>query len=148
MSTDISRWLKEVADINGVEGVFVISNRGQIVAHTAFKVESAKIETIANRMLRIEGAFHQKSFLLKEIELIGPDYRIIWMMKENFTILTICNSVKALPLIRMTLNVVLAHLLDDKKFMKFINKHPVKKTLVLEKTKLDADETKLISKLQ
>ena len=148
MSTDISKWLKEVADIEGVDGVFIVSNRGQMIAHTGLKIESNKIESIANRVLRIEGAFDKQGMALKEIELVGPDYRIIGMMKENFTILTYCRSEKVLPLIRMTLNVVLAHLLEDKKFMKFISKHPVKKTLLLEKSSLDDAETKLISKLQ
>ena len=148
MSNDISKWLKEVADIEGVDGVFIVSNRGQMIAHTGLKIESNKIESIANRVLRIEGAFDKQGMALKEIELVGPDYRIIGMMKENFTILTYCKSEKVLPLIRMTLNVVLAHLLEDKKFMKFISKHPVKKTLLLEKSSLDETETKLISKLQ
>jgi len=148
MSTDIAKWLKEVADIEGVDGVFIVSNRGQMIAHTGLKIESNKIESIANRVLRIEGAFDKQGMALKEIELVGPDYRIIGMMKENFTILTYCRSDKVLPLIRMTLNVVLAHLLEDKKFMKFISKHPVKKTLLLEKSSLDDAETKLISKLQ
>ena len=148
MSTDISKWLKEVADIEGVEGVFVVSNRGQMIAHTALRIESNKIESIANRVLKIEGAFHQQAMPLREIELVGAGYRIIGMMKDKFTILTYCTSEKVLPLIRMTLNVVLAHLLSDKKFMKFISKHPVKKSLLLEQSPLDADETKIISKLQ
>jgi predicted regulator of Ras-like GTPase activity (Roadblock/LC7/MglB family) len=148
MSTDISRWLKEIADIKGVEGVYVVSNRGQIIAHTSLKIESARIETIASRILHIEGAFHRNWSALKEIELVSTEYRIIGMMRENFTILTFCNEEQALSLIRMTLNVVLAHLLEDKKFMKFINKFPVKKTVLLEKAKLDMEETKLISKLQ
>ena len=148
MSTEIGKWLKEVAEIDGVDGVFIVSNRGQMIAHTGLKIESNKIESIANRVLRVEGAFQKQSRSIKEIELVGPDYRIIGMMKENFTILTYCRSEKVLPLIRMTLNVVLAHLLEDKKFMKFISKHPVKKTLLLEKSPLDDSETKLISKLQ
>lgn len=148
MSTDIAKWLKEVADIEGVDGVFIVSNRGQMIAHTGLKIESNKIESIANRVLKIEGAFDKQGMALKEIELVGSDYRIIGMMKENFTILTYCRPDKVLPLIRMTLNVVLAHLLEDKKFMKFISKHPVKKTLLLEKSSLDDAETKLISKLQ
>ena len=148
MSTDIAKWLKEVADIEGVDGVFIVSNRGQMIAHTGLKIESNKIESIANRVLRIEGAFDKQEMVLKEIELVGKDYRIIGMMKENFTILTYCRSDKVLPLIRMTLHVVLAHLLEDKKFMKFISKHPIKKTLLLEKSSLDDAETKLISKLQ
>jgi hypothetical protein len=32
--------------------------------------------------------------------------------------------------------------------MKFISKFPVKKTVLLEKARLDEEETKLISKLQ
>ena len=111
-------------------------------------MESNKIENIANRVLKIEGAFHQQVMPLREIELVGTGYRIIGMMKDKFTILTYCTSEKVLPLIRMTLNVVLAHLLSDKKFMKFISKHPVKKSLLLEQSPLDADETKIISKLQ
>ena len=148
MSTDISRWLKEVAEIAGVEGVFLMSNRGQIVAHTANLIENKKIENIAHRMLLITGAWEYKNKPLKEIEFISSNYRVIGMMRENFTVLTFCSSITALPLIRMTLNVVQAHLLEDKKFIKFISKFPIKKSQVLDREQLDPDETKLISKLQ
>jgi hypothetical protein len=148
MSTEITKWLKEVADIEGVEGVFIVSNRGQMIAHTGLKIDSNKIESIAHRILKIEGGFETRKLRVREIELVGTTYRIIGMMRENFTILTYCQSEKVLPLIRMTLNVVLAHLLEDKKFLKFISKHPTKKTLILDKSPLDETETKLISKLQ
>ena len=148
MSTDISRWLKEVAEIQGVAGVFVLSNRGQIVAHTRNTIDNQKIENMARRMLIIAGAWDKKNKPLKEIEMIAQNYRVLCMMRENFTVMTFCHSMEALPLIRMTLNVVMAHLFEDKKFMKFISKSSVRKFQVLDREQFDAEETILISKLQ
>jgi len=148
MSTDISKWLQDIVDIKGVTGVFVVSNRGQIVAHAGVKIETGKIGRIADRILRIEGAFRRKGQSLKEIDIIASNYRIIGMMREYFTIFTLCNSTDALPLIRITLNVTIAHLLEDKKFNKFITKSGTSKTQIINRAVFNKDETKLISKLQ
>jgi hypothetical protein len=53
-----------------------------------------------------------------------------------------------MPLLRITLNVVLAHLLDDKKIIKQIKKYLEEKSPPLNTTQLDSREIKLISKLQ
>ena len=148
MSTDISRWLKEVAEIKGVAGVFVLSNRGQIVAHTRNSIDNQKIEVLARRIMIIAGAWDKKDKPLKEIELIAQSYRVLCMMRENFTVMTFCSSMEALPLVRMTLNVVVAHLFEDKKFVKFISKSSARKSQVLDREQFDPDETKFISKLQ
>lgn len=148
MSTDISRWLKEVAEIQGVAGVFVMSNRGQIVAHTRNTIDNQKIEIMARRVMIIAAAWDKKNKPLKEVELIAQNYRILCMMRDNFTVMTYCHSMEALPLVRMTLNVVMAHLFEDKKFMKFIGKSAVRKAQVLDREQFDAEETNLISKLQ
>ena len=140
--------LKDIIDINGVDGVFIASNRGQIIERVGMKLDNAALEEVAILVLRIISAYHVKKRIIKEVEIIWNNYRIITRNSNEFVIISFCNSEKALSLLRITLNVVLTHLLEDKKFKKQIEKHASQKTVVLRKGNLDSEEIKLISKLQ
>ena len=63
-------------------------------------------------------------------------------------LITYCSQGKNLPLLRITLQVMMAHLLEDKKFIKQIKKHLNEKPAQIVPEQLDAKEIKLISKLQ
>ena len=140
--------LKDIIDINGVDGVFIASNRGQVIERIGIKLDNTALEEVAILVLRIISAYHVKKRIIKEVEIIWNNYRIIARNSNEFVIISFCNSEKALSLLRITLNVVLTHLLEDKKFRKQIEKHASQKTVVLRKGNLDPEEIKLISKLQ
>ena len=140
--------LKDIMDINGVDGVFIASNRGQVIERIGVKLDNSVLEEVAILVLRIISAYHVKKRIIKEVEIIWNNYRIIARNSNEFVIISFCNSEKALSLLRITLNVVLTHLLEDKKFKKQIEKHASQKTVVLRKGNLDPEEIKLISKLQ
>lgn len=144
----ITQWLQEVMTVSGVEGVFVTSNRGQIIDKIGLSLNQSTLEGIAVHVLRIVSGYHVQKRSLKEIEIIWNNYRIIALNTQKFVIITFCSSAKALSLLRITLNVVLSHLLEDKKFMKQIDKHALEKTVVLRKGHLEPLEINLISKLQ
>ena len=144
----VNRWLKEITDISGVEGLLLVSDNGHIVEKVGTKIEQRTLEQMGKRIIRIIAAHNLDEKSVKEIELIWNNYRILAMSAKTFTLIIFCGSIKALSLLRITVNVVVGHLLEDKKSMKQINKFTGQPEIILEKEYLDQLEIKLISKLQ
>ena len=144
----VNRWLKEISDVTGVEGVLLVSDNGHIIEKIGTQLEQGTLEQMAKRIMRIIAAHNIDEKSIKEIELIWNNYRILVMSAQTFTFIIFCGSIKALSLLRITVNVVVGHLLEDKKSMKQINKFTGQPEIVLEKEYLDQLEIKLISKLQ
>ena len=94
------------------------------------------------------GFIELKKHLIKDIEIYWENYHIIAKNSAQFILISFCTSNRVLSLLRITQNVVLSHLLEDKKFMKLVKKHAAEKSVVLRKGKLDESEINLISKLQ
>jgi hypothetical protein len=140
--------LKQITEIEGVEGVYIASNKGTILLRLGLSLDMEILERVAVHLLRILSAYHLKKRMLKEIELIWDEYRIITRNSSEFIIVAFCQSSKALSLLRITLNVVLSHILEDKNFSKKIKQHAAHKTVVLRKGDLHTKEINLISKLQ
>lgn len=143
-----NRWLNEIFDIEGVDAVFVSSNIGKIIDKNCKKLSNDKLEGIAVHLLRIVSANHMKGSIIKDIEIFWENYHIIAKISPQFILVSICSSPRILSLLRITQNVVLSHLLEEKKFMKQVKKHASEKSVVLRRGKLDPTEINLISKLQ
>ena len=118
----VNRWLKEISDVTGVEGVLLVSDNGHIIEKIGTLPEQGTLEQITKRIMRIITAHNIDEKSIKEIELIWHNYRILAMSAQTFTFIIFCGSIKALSLLRITVNVVVGHLLEDKKTMKQINK--------------------------
>lgn len=144
----VSRWLKEITDISGVEGVLLTSNEGDIIEKIGTQFDRARQEQIAQHILRIISAHHLDEKSVKEIELIWYNYRILAMSAKSFVVIIFCSSDKALSLLRITMNVVIAHILEDKKSMKQIKKFNSDINKVVKNKDLDGIEINFISKLQ
>ncbi len=144
----INRWLKEILDTEGVEGLLLVSDNGHIVEKHGTDLELGTLEQLSKRIIRIIAAHGLDEKSVKEIELIWHDYSILAMSANIFTVIILCGSCKALSLLRITVNVVIGHILEDKKSMKKIKKFTGQSDIVLEKEYLDQLEIKLISKLQ
>ena len=144
----VNRWLKEITDIKGVEGALLVSDNSHIIEKIGIELDQGILEQMAKRIIRIISAHNLDEKHVKEIELIWYNYRILAMSAKTFTLIIFCGSIKALSLLRITVNVVVGHLLEDKKSMKQIKKFTGQPEIVLEKEYLDQLEIKLISKLQ
>ena len=140
--------LNEINDVEGVEGVMVTTNVGRLVEKVGIETDLPRLETVAKHLLRVVASYHVKDRQVKEVELVWNNYRVIAVPRDDFLIMTFCDSSKALPLIRITLNVVLSQLLEDKKFIKSLRKQPAYRTAVLKDKNLIQKEINLISKLQ
>ena len=143
-----SEWLREISEIDGVEGVLVCSNTGKIIEKISKVLDDEKLEHIAFHLLRIISANSIKNQVVSDIEIYWEKFHIIVKNSSQFLLVSFCTSSGAQSLLRITQNVVLAHLLEDKKFMKTVKKHASEKSVVLRKDKLDEAEINLLSKLQ
>ena len=142
-----NKWLGEIAGIPGVNGVFMASGRGAILHNENLKMGKKDLEDIAMRLLRMSAIFIEKDEDVSEIELFWKDLFVICKLSNNLLLITICQSPKILPLLRITLNVSLSHLLQDKKLMKMVRSQATDKSLVLRKGKFEDDELSLLSNL-
>ena len=143
-----TEWLNDISNIDGVEGVLVCSNTGKIIDKISKVLDDEKLESIALHLLRIISANSLKRQLVSDMEIYWENFHIIVKNSSQFLLVSFCTSSGAQSLLRITQNVVLAHLLEDKKFMKTVKKHTSEKSVVLRKDKLDESEINLLSKLQ
>ncbi len=143
----VDGWLREIVNIPGVLGVFIASGRGSILYNEGLKIKKSDLENIALRALRISALFSEKDENVSEIELFWKNMFIICRLSNNILLVTVCQNPKILPLLRITLNVSLSHLLQEKKIMKMARNHATDKTLVLRKGKFEEDELDLLSNL-
>ena len=144
----IRRWLEEIVQIQGVEGVYLASNKGQVIDKLGFEGNIKQLEKVSLYLLRIIAAFDMKAKNVTELEFYWHNRYIILKNSNKFILVTICKSPRVLAFLRITLNVVLANLLEDKKFNKWIRSHAADKALVLKNGVLDDVEKKMIAKLK
>jgi hypothetical protein len=142
------RWLREITDINGVEGVLLVSLQGHFIEKMGTQFDRVVLEGISRNILRITESHELVEMQIKEVELAWYDYRILAMKTNNFALIIFCSSTKVISLLRITMNVVAAHLMEDKKIIKKIKKLSKDSSSVIDKNELDESEIKLISKLQ
>lgn len=144
----VNKWLKEISGVAGVECVLLISDNGYIVDKLGTNLDQGSLEQLSKRIVRILVAHNLDEKSVKEMEFVWHNYRILAMSAQTFSIIILCSSAKALSLLRITVNVVIGHILEDKKSMKQIKKFTGQTEIVFDKEYLSQLEIKLISKLQ
>jgi hypothetical protein len=142
------KWLDEILNIDGVEGAILISNRGNVLDKTKLPFDEKQVVNLGIRILRMIGAFHLKEKNATELELYWKNYYIICKNSSDFTLITLCKSAKVLSLLRITLNISIANLLEDKKFTKLLKTQVADKAFTLKKGDFEEIEKKMISKLK
>jgi hypothetical protein len=142
------KWLDEIVNIDGVDGAILVSNRGNVLDKTKLPFDDKKVANLGIRILRMIGAFHLKEKNATELELYWGDYYLICKNSSDFTLITLCKSSKVLSLLRITLNITIANLLEDKKFIKLLKTQVADKAFTLKKGNFEEIEKKMISKLK
>lgn len=142
------RWLQEVGNVDGVEGVFLANGKGKILGKLGHLDKESILEKLTVHLQRIIAAFHLQDKNASEIEFYWEDRYVIGKHSGNFLLVTFCKSIKILPLLRITLNVAMANILEDKKMAKAASEHIADKVLALKKGVFDESEKLLISKLK
>ena len=142
------RWLQEIMNLDGVEGVFIASNRAQVIDKMGLDLKDSQLEALSLRILRIVAGYHINSQKINEMEFYWQNLYVISKISGEFILITFCKTPKVLSLLRITLNVTLANILEDKKFIKLIKDHVADRVFPLEKGEIDEIEKNLISKLK
>lgn len=142
------RWLQEIMNLDGVEGVYIVSNRARVVEKVGLDLKNSQLEALSLRILRIIAGYHLNAQKVNEVEFYWQNLYVIGKVSNEFILVTFCKTTKILSLLRITLNVTLANLLEDKKFTKIIKDHVADRLFSLEKGEIDETEKKLISKLK
>ena len=142
------RWLQEIMNLDGVEGVFIASNRAKIIDKLGLDLKDSQLEALSLRILRIVAGYHLNSQKVNEVEFYWQNLYVIGKVSSEFILITFCKTPKVLSLLRITLNVTLANILEDKKFTKLIKDHVADRSFSLEKGEIDEIEKNLISKFK
>lgn len=143
-----NRWLEEISNLEGVSGVFIASGRGMILHKMGGTYNDSQMELLVLRVLRILGAFYTRGQNVSEMEFYWQDHYVNCRQSNNLLLVTLCRAPKVISLLRITLNVAMANILEDKKIMKQIKNHATDKTLVLTRGTQDESETRLIQKVR
>ncbi len=139
-------WHNEITNIPGVLGVFVASGRGAVLQSEGLKIKEKELEDVSLRLLRMIAVFDQKDENVSEIELFWKNLFIICKFSNNLLLVTVCESPKVLSLLRISVNVGLSQLLQDKKIIKQAKLHATDKNIILRKGKFEDDERELLEK--
>ena len=144
----LERWLKEITNIDGVEGVYIVSNRADIVNKLGLNLSDDELRDLTKRFLRIIASFDYRDEKISELEYYWQNYYIICKNSNHFILVTMCRSAKVLALLRITLNVAMANILEDRKFNKWLKSHIADRGFFLRKEGLTLAEEKLLAKLK
>lgn len=142
------RWLQEIMNLEEVEGAFIATNHGKIVDKLGLYYNDHQLEGLSLYILRIMAAFQLFNKKTTELEFFWQSHYVICKGANNFLLVTFCRSYKEVSLLRLTLNVTMAKLLEDKKFLKSLGNLGLNTQLLLDSLKLDEIEQNLISKLK
>ncbi len=142
------RWLQEILNIDGVRGVYIASGRGNVIEKLGLDEKDAVLDQLTVYVLRIISGYHLRSLTITEIEFYWQDQYVICRYTNNMLLVILCKTPKVLSLLRITLNVALANLLEDKKLTKSIKDQTADKTYHINKGELDENEVRLINKLR
>ncbi len=141
------RILKEIQKIESVELVAICSFKGDIGFKTGNMIPDSEIRQIALYLLRTYAAQKLQGHKLISSELYWNNHFLTARFADGFLIITVCNSIDVLALLRITLNVTVANLLENKTFLKWLKKHTQEAEKHLRRGSFDDLEIRLISGL-
>ncbi len=143
----VKQLLSEINSMDGVDGVFIATNRSEITNKIGTAYKDAQLKQLATHILRIKAGFHHMDKKVTELEFYWQNKYILCKNSDYFTLITFCSIARMLPLLRITLNVTMAKLADDKKFNKWLKSHIADTEFILRKGAIDAEEEKLFSRI-
>ncbi|MHB2155420.1 hypothetical protein ACX8XN_13655 [Calditrichota bacterium GD2] len=139
--------LQEIKEIDSVEAVAVISFKGNIWQQTGATVTAEQMKMIGSYLLRMLAIKSKSKQRIVHIELHWLNRFLIARFSEGFLLVTLFKKADILSLLRITLNVTVANLLEEKTFLKWLKKEKYNLNLHIQKGQFDEHELGLISKL-
>lgn len=144
----VKKVLSEIVNTEGVSGAFIASNRAEIIGKQDLKFSDGQLKELSKHILRMIAAFHTVGKVATELEFYWQNQYIICKTSDHFIVVTFCGKADILAFVRITLNVTVATLLEDKKFTKWLRGHVADRNFVLRKGQLNEEETQLVADLK
>jgi hypothetical protein len=142
-----NKLLNEIMSIDGVQDAFLTSSNGEIIVNEGNAFNDKQIEQLSQYLSLILTAFRKKDKMINEMEFFWDEKYLICRKSTHFLLIAVCKDINMLPLLRITLNVLLAKFEDDKKILRKLKSVVNNKNLSLQKGTLTQLEKSLISKL-
>jgi hypothetical protein len=137
--------LKEIQNIDSVEMVAICSFKGEIGFRLGELLPEADLKAIAIHLVRAFAALKVVDKPPIHMEIYWQNHFLHARFGDGFVIITICNTLEVMSLLRITLNVALANLLQNKTFLKWLKKHSADALKQLRRGSFDEHEISLIS---
>ncbi len=140
--------LKDVTEIDAVEGVYLASNRGEILDARGLSFDMDALKELSRRLLSISAFYATLGKKVTELEFYWARNFITCKVSDHFMVVAFSHSTQVHSLLRITLNVTMSKLLENKKFNKWVKSHLADRTYIIKKCEWTEAEEKLLAKLK
>ena len=131
---------KELFRINGVNSVYAVNNRAEMIAgKLAGSVYKEVAERLASHIVKIFaiGLYSNNAKKSSEIELLYDNGRVFAIDCNRYVLIIICSADVSISMVRLTSNVVIKTITQDKKLFKEFTKDVIDKKVMLRIKKHD-----------
>jgi hypothetical protein len=142
--------LRELLSIPGVISVLAVNNRAEIIASVNNGKYDVNVSTrMAARVVKIFaiGIYGKIKRPAKEMELLFDSLRVLAIDGGMYNMIIFSSIDAQMSLLRMSVNVLMNIMNNDKRVQTFLEKHRIDKKILLRKDKLSEDEIKLLERI-
>ena len=141
--------LEELLLIPGVLSLYAVNNRGEMITEL-FNDEISRehAESLGARSVKIFaiGLYGKVQRKTSEIELLYSSRRVFAIDCGRYNLILICDNFVQISMLRMTTNVLIQSMTQDKVIATFLEDHVIDKKILLRRDKLTEEELTLLEK--
>lgn len=141
---------KELFRINGVNSVYAVNNKAEMIAgKLAGTIDKEVAELLASNIVKIFaiGLYSNNTKKSSEIELLYDNGRVFAIDCNRYVLIIICSADVSISMVRLTSNVVIKTITQDKKLFKEFTKEVIDKKVMLRRDQLNEEEIALLDRL-
>lgn len=141
--------LEEILKIPGVLSVYAVNNRAEMITELFNnEISYQHAESLGARVVKIFaiGLYGKVQRKTSEIELLYSSKRVFAIDCGRYNLIIICDNFVQISMLRMTTNVLIQSMEQDKKVVKFLEDHAIDKKILLRRDKLTEEEINLLEK--
>ena len=141
--------LEELKRISGVNSVYIVNNKAELIDGLLDPtLTQDKASKLAERIVKIYaiGIYGKVKRKSSEIELLFENGRVFSVDCEQFVIILVCTNAVAISMVRLTTNVIIRSLMDDKT-IKEQSANVIDKKVLLRKDRLNEVEIALLEQI-
>ena len=141
---------KELFRINGVKSVYAVNNKAEMIAGKLdSQINKETAENLASHLVKIFaiGLYSSNAKKSSEIELLYDNGRVFAIDCNRYVLIIICTADVSISMVRLTSNVVIKTISEDKKIFKEFTKEIIDKKIMLRRDQLNDEEIALLDRL-